>query len=194
MDWIPVTIAEVRQSLAQFERPWWIAGGWALDLFVGEETRSHEDVDIMIQSQDQERLREILKDWDLQVVTGPGKLKTWGKGEKLEPGRSVWGRRSSDGPWELEILFLETNGEKWIYRRDSRITGTIAEMGLVNKQGLRYLAPEVQLLYKSKVIREKDEQDFHSVLPHLDREQKNRLKKSLLTVYGSLHPWIGFLE
>jgi hypothetical protein len=28
--------------------PWWVAGGWALDLFVGHQSRSHKDLDIGI--------------------------------------------------------------------------------------------------------------------------------------------------
>jgi hypothetical protein len=26
--------------------PWWIAGGWALDLFLGYQTRGHGDLDV----------------------------------------------------------------------------------------------------------------------------------------------------
>src|SRR2546425_12898969 len=26
--------------------PWWVAGGWALDLYTGEQSRAHEDLDV----------------------------------------------------------------------------------------------------------------------------------------------------
>lgn len=32
--WELVTPREVGQLLAHFNRPWWIAGGWAVDLFL----------------------------------------------------------------------------------------------------------------------------------------------------------------
>jgi lincosamide nucleotidyltransferase A/C/D/E len=39
----------------------WIDGGWGVDALLGEQTRSHEDVDIVIQHEDVPRLREILE-------------------------------------------------------------------------------------------------------------------------------------
>jgi Aminoglycoside-2''-adenylyltransferase len=32
--------------------PWWIAGGWAIDLFLGRQTREHEDLDVLILRRD----------------------------------------------------------------------------------------------------------------------------------------------
>lgn len=52
------------------------------------------------------------------------------------------------------------------------------------------LAPEVQLLYKSKSLREKDRQDFENALPAMSNEQKNWLKQTLIKVYKGSHPWI----
>lgn len=38
----------------------WIDGGWGVDALLGEQTRSHEDLDIAIQQKDVPRLRELL--------------------------------------------------------------------------------------------------------------------------------------
>ena len=38
--WQPHEVAQLFSALAI---PWWIAGGWAVDLFLGEQTRDHED-------------------------------------------------------------------------------------------------------------------------------------------------------
>ena len=40
----------------------WIDGGWGVDALLGEETRIHEDVDIVIQKKDLLKLRKILKE------------------------------------------------------------------------------------------------------------------------------------
>jgi lincosamide nucleotidyltransferase A/C/D/E len=39
----------------------WIDGGWGVDALLGEETRTHEDIDIVIQKKDLLKLRRILK-------------------------------------------------------------------------------------------------------------------------------------
>jgi hypothetical protein len=33
-------------DVKQFPFPWFIAGGWALDLAIGKQTRLHQDVDV----------------------------------------------------------------------------------------------------------------------------------------------------
>jgi Aminoglycoside-2''-adenylyltransferase len=41
------------EVLSSLRRPWFVVGGWALDLFLGRETRSHKDIDIAIFREDQ---------------------------------------------------------------------------------------------------------------------------------------------
>ncbi len=38
----------------------WIDGGWGVDALLGEQTRPHGDLDIVIQQEDVPRLRELL--------------------------------------------------------------------------------------------------------------------------------------
>jgi hypothetical protein len=47
--------------MIDFDRPWCIAGGWAIDLAVGHATRQHKDVEIAIFREDQ-HLRAYLAD------------------------------------------------------------------------------------------------------------------------------------
>ena len=42
--WLPLTIDEVQDRFARFDADWWIAGGHAIDLFVGWVTRPHDDI------------------------------------------------------------------------------------------------------------------------------------------------------
>jgi hypothetical protein len=35
----------VQAVMAAFQFPWFIAGGWALDLYIGRETREHDDIE-----------------------------------------------------------------------------------------------------------------------------------------------------
>ena len=38
----------------------WLDGGWGVDALLGEQTRPHDDVDIVIQQKDVPKLRELL--------------------------------------------------------------------------------------------------------------------------------------
>ncbi|MFD6463810.1 nucleotidyltransferase domain-containing protein [Streptomyces roseolus] len=46
--WEPWEPAYVGTRLAKVSAPWCVAGGWALDLFVGSTTREHEDIEIAV--------------------------------------------------------------------------------------------------------------------------------------------------
>lgn len=51
--------------------------------------------------------------------------------------------------------------------------------------GIPYLAPELQLLYKSKARRPKDDVDAAEVIPHLGARERERLSRLL----PPDHPW-----
>ena len=38
-DWAPWTPKEVAERLKDVTVPWYVAGGWAIDLFLGRQTR-----------------------------------------------------------------------------------------------------------------------------------------------------------
>ncbi len=59
-------LAGVTELMRDFKRPWYIAGGWAIDLFVGRRTRIHNNVDIAIIRRDQRALRSQLVDWTFE--------------------------------------------------------------------------------------------------------------------------------
>ncbi len=169
--WAPISIPEAVALMQGLAIPWWIAGGWALDLFLGRTTRAHEDTDILILRRDQLALHPHLRDWVLFKTQQPAwpHLAPWPAGEFLEARiNDLWVRdRLEDGPWRFEFMLMDAEGEEWIYRRLPSIRGPLAEIGLLTPDGIPYLAPEIQLLYKSGSLREKDTADLLRVLPHL---------------------------
>jgi hypothetical protein len=54
---------------------------------------------------------------------------------------------------------------------------------------MKFLCPEVVLLYKSKNPRLKDEQDFEAVVEYLDVKSKEWLKNTLIVCYSE-HHWL----
>lgn len=66
-----VELTKLSRLLNDFKQPWFIAGGWAIDLFLEDVTRIHKDIEIAIFSKDQSSLREYLFGWKFsKVVNG----------------------------------------------------------------------------------------------------------------------------
>lgn len=193
-DWDPMYPDEVLELLGGLEVPWWLAGGWAIEAFVGRPLRDHGDTDVVIRRDDQLRVQEYLSDWDLHKTKQPG-LAPWPRGEILPPGvNDVWCRPAPARPWRLQLMLLETKGDAWIFRRDSGIRGPLAELGRMATSGIRYLRPEVQLLYKARPESiAKDEIDFAAAEPLLVGSERTWLKKCLERRFPSGHRWIDAL-
>ena len=53
-------VFELYDQLARLEIELWLDGGWAVDALLGQESRTHEDVDIVIEERHVSKLRELL--------------------------------------------------------------------------------------------------------------------------------------
>lgn len=183
----------VIKILVRAGEPFWLAGGRALDLFLGRETRKHEDLDIGIMRKDQLAFQKALSGWDLRAADPPGSgsLLPWPEGHYYElPIHNIWCRENENANWGLELLFTEFDGDEWVYRRNSQIRGPLESYFWKTEEGLLVIAPEIQLLYKSRNLREKDELDFANCLPELDSEQKERLRGWIEIDSGANHTWL----
>jgi len=172
-------------ELANFHAPWGVASGWALDLFVGQQSRAHADVDIAVLRADQRQLRPQLIGRVEKVVEG--RLADWTPAEVLAlPTHEVhvtW----PDG-YHLEFLLNERNREtnEWVFRRDGRVRRPMRTAFV--RAPIPYLAPEIVLLYKSKVPAPKDDADFRFVVSHLDSDRRSWLRQALDMIAPG-HPW-----
>jgi hypothetical protein len=180
---------QIASLMRDFKPDWFIAGGWAIDLFLGKQTRPHEDIEIAIFRKDQLNLQNYLKDWNLKKIVA-SELSEWKKDDFLElPVHEIQCFKENNEPQLLEVLLNETNGKDWILRRDKRITKPISKLFLTANSGIKFLRPEIVLLYKSKNPREKDEDDFIAVKDFLDFEGKEWLKNALSVCYSE-HHWL----
>lgn len=197
--WQPWSPQEVAALFASLPARWWIAGGWAIDLFLGRQTREHEDIDVQVLRPDQHMVRTLLGTWDVQAALQPPRdeawpFRPWHRGDDLDPSiHDIWCRPTATQAWVLQLMIADTRGEEWIFRRAPAITCSLAAIGGVTAEGIPYLAPEIQLLYKAKGLRPKDEADFVQTLPALSRERRQWLKTSLKLV-DPQHPWLDRLD
>jgi hypothetical protein len=147
----------VTDLLRGMDARWWIAGGWAVDLHLGRQTRPHHDIDVLVLREDLPGVRERLRGWDLHAADPPGAghLRPW-PGHELVPAalHDIWCRETPTSPWALQLMVDDTDGTDWLYRRDSRIRRPVAGLhGPASTPGRPVLAPEVQLLYTSRTPR-----------------------------------------
>jgi len=192
--WEPLSLEEVKRLLAPVAAPWWIAGGHALDMFLGHETRTHVDIDVAILRRDQQAFLDVLRKCDVRIAHN-GELVPLKPGEIITKPEhhELWARETPDGPWRLELLLEESDGKRWSYRRNDRIGLNVADLGRQGPDGIPFIRPEVMLLYKSKSPRPVDETDFLYTLPRLDVAQKAWLASALYTT-DSKHRWLERLK
>ena len=188
--WQPFEPDETARVLAGLTVPWWIGGGFAIEAFVGRSFRPHGDVDVGLFRADQLAMRRHLSRFDVQAADPPGTLRPWREGETLPANvHDIWVRERPDGPWRFQLMIDERDGDDWVYRRDARIRRSVPTITW-RRDGIAYLAPEIQLLYKSKGLRAKDRLDFATALPLLDARQREWLRASLTTVNPD-HEWLA---
>ncbi|WP_143231070.1 nucleotidyltransferase domain-containing protein [Actinosynnema sp. ALI-1.44] len=181
--WQPATPPEVAELFSTVDVPWWIAGGYAIESHVGHAFREHGDIDVMLLRRDQSAVQQALAGWEWWAADPPGELRPWRSGEVLPSAvHDIWCRPAADQPWRIQIILDESDGEDWVSRRDPRIRRPITTIGLRTTDGIPYLAPEIQLFYKAKDPREKDEADLAAV--RLDPEQRDWLDAAVATAYG----------
>jgi len=195
--WNPLSIHETSILLKDFHGQWWIAGGYAIELFVGRPIRSHGDMDILIKRETQTEIQDYLssRSWELYRATYPG-LQKWEKAEFLTGRyRDIWCRPDSRSPWRLQIMLLDTEGNEWVFKRDPNIRGKLTSMFRTSDAGLNYLSPEIQLLYKAKESTlDKDQIDFELSVPLLDNQSRKWLLDQLTTRFPKGHKWIDSLD
>ena len=66
--WEPLSLEELKRLFGGVSAPWWVAGGRALDMFLGHETRKHDDIEVAVLRRDQLAFRDALAKWDVQIA------------------------------------------------------------------------------------------------------------------------------
>jgi hypothetical protein len=181
--WHPRVLAD---RLAGVDVPWCVAAGWALDLFRGEPTRPHGDVEIAVPASTFDQVAVRFEDCDFYAVCD-GTL-TPATAETLPISHQTWAWDRASAVWRFDVFREPHAGDVWICRRDERIRRPYAEIIRHTPDGIPYLVPEIPLLFKAKQPRAKDEADFRGALPLLSREQRRWLDDALALIHPA-HPW-----
>ena len=183
-------VAALADLFSALPFPWMVASGWALELYLGQRTRLHHDLDVVLPQAAQPHLHALLSPgWRLDACVN-GTYLAW-DGQAFD-GFQVHARRRG---WPiLDLMFGGVDDRTWVYRRDPALTLPLDRARRVSPQGWPFLAPEAALLFKAgrpgSVPRGKDLEDFQRVLPSLNSEARAWLGASLRFLHGA-HAWLG---
>ena len=183
-------VLAVRALLSDLTVPYWIAGGWAIDLAVGRVTRDHADVDIMLLERDEHALRTDLTQVDVQLIGRDGQPGPWPAGRRLLAGPHPGPPRPIVAPDRLiphgknlplptEVLLASAVGAFWVYHRGMHCIRRPLAGITRHRDGIPFLAPEVALLFKSRSNSDKDRHDVETALPVLNAGQRSWLQDTL---------------
>jgi lincosamide nucleotidyltransferase A/C/D/E len=147
----------------------WLDGGWGVDALLGEQTREHDDVDLIVERVDVPRLAETLAAQGYELVVGapPGNfvlVDTLGRQVDVHP--VAFDHRGG--------VYLMEEGREWIYP-----AAGFAGRGHVGGRPVRCLSADVQVLvHAGYELTEKDYRElwllherFAVALPAKVREQ-----------------------
>jgi hypothetical protein len=149
--WQSVHPAQCADWFSAVTAPWWIAGGWALDLYAGAQSRPHGDLDVGVLRRDAREIFAALSSWEVFEVRA-------GMLTRLEAGGAP--------RTEVNTLWCRPTGASlWV----------------------------IQLLYKAKDPRPRDQADFDHIAPRLDPGARAWLRDAFARMNPS-HAWVRDLS
>jgi hypothetical protein len=188
-DWEPWRPEDAARLLASVDVPWAVAGGWAIDLFLGSQRREHEDLELGIPERSFSAIAAQLPMLEFFVFAPGVAASVDREPERLAETHQTWGLDRTAQVWRLD-LFREPSADSWwVCRRDERIRLPYPELIERTDDEIPYVRPEVVLLFKAKAARPKDESDLAAVLPRLDAERRSLLAGWVELVHPG-HFWL----
>ncbi len=115
----------------------WLDGGWAVDAALGEQTRAHDDLDLIVRVTDVPAMREALEDDGFELDRGETHsnfVLRDGAGREIDVHPVTFDARG-DGVYRME------NGGDWVFPADG-----FSGRGRVESREVRCLTADVQML------------------------------------------------
>lgn len=207
---------ELKTFMAESKFQWAVCGGFALDLFLGKNIRTHGDLDICVLEKDRNTIKNYVlnKGWRIYEFRGQGKVRPLESGMLSDPGRNLMCVKDGcdivkfypcedegmlyhqffhtgiNGFHYLEFLFnSESDGYLVLDQRNSLVREL--SKAFLTRDGIPYLAPEIVLLYKASDSENPDYQlDFQETYPYLNDEQNAWFFSAMKQLYPNGHGWM----
>ena len=206
------------EVMSTYSRPWCLCGGWAVDAWLGRETREHRDFDVTLFADDYQEFFNHLSGWNMVAHCGPdpGVVTEPWDGRALDlpahlharpPGAENHERllRWVTPPFEgekdgldIEFVINEAEDGEWLLNREPRISLPLDRCWRDSEAGMPTAAPGVILFYKATAYhddprfqgrRPYDESDFFALLPLVGQAERRWLAESIEAARPG-HPWL----
>lgn len=195
---------------------WAVCGGFALDLFLEENTRRHGDIDICVFEQDRERACGFMlrNGWNVYEFRGGGILRPLNSASSSETGRNLM--CVMDGcdivqfyPYDnnsdllyyefyhkgiaelnyLELLFNAVSDDYFLFNSRKDVKRELSK-AILFRNGIPYLAPELVLLFKaSRADIPEYSSNFEKTFPNMNDDQRQWFHQNLNAIYPDGHIW-----
>ena len=206
---------ELKAFMAEANFPWAVCGGYALDLFLDKDTRTHGDIDLCVFEQDRPAVLDYMlsRAWTVYEFRGQGKVRPLDGMAASEPGRNLMCLKEGcqlvkfypckeEGELYhqflhtglasfnyLEFLFDTADDGFFVFDREKGLTRALPK-AILTRDGIPYLAPEIALLHKASNADNPDYLfDFVQTYPELSDDQKVWFTNSMNLLYPGGHPW-----
>ncbi|HEY2710137.1 MAG TPA: hypothetical protein VGI95_18995 [Caulobacteraceae bacterium] len=185
--WTPDQAADALKGLTA---PWAVAGGWAIDLWLGGQTREHGDLEIAVPDAFFPEIQGRLENLGMALFEiEEGQVFALGPGEApRRRSHQIWAADPAAWAWRMDVFREPGDAETWIYRRTGEFSAPRAWASGRSAAGIPYVAPQIVLLFKARHCRDKDEADFAKVAPLLSDDARAWLIASLRSVHPG-HAW-----
>ncbi|MDP9840133.1 hypothetical protein J2T09_004913 [Neorhizobium huautlense] len=93
--------------------PWYVAGGWALDLWHGYQTRDHEDLEFCVLSEDVDLYRMVLCELEFFQVLNGATAHLAPATTPLPNVSQIWGADLDNQCWRVDMMIEQGTLDDW---------------------------------------------------------------------------------
>ena len=153
--------------LAHVQAPWYVAAGWAIDLFLGAQRREHGDLEIAVPADRFDEVVDALAAYELFVV-GPALAVPLAQAGELLGKYPDLGARARGRYWAPCGPLSRALRARPVGRPPRRKhPAALRQRDRAHSGWIPFGRPELVLLFKAKHAQSKDDGDLAAVLPLL---------------------------